>query len=152
MRRKDREITDRSAMESILNNAEVCRLALADGGEPYVVPVCFGYEDNTISIHSAPAGKKIEMLEKNPRCCIEVDISDGPIRSDNPCRWDMQYQSIICTGTAQILDDYAEKCAAMNCIIRHYGSPEHPFSEKELEGVCLVKISLDGMTGKHCGY
>jgi nitroimidazol reductase NimA-like FMN-containing flavoprotein (pyridoxamine 5'-phosphate oxidase superfamily) len=152
MRKKDREITDRSILEAILNRAGVCRIALADCGEPYVIPVCFGYEDNTIFIHSAPAGKKIEMLKKNPRCCVEVEISDGPVRSDTPCRWDMRYQSVISTGTARILDDYAEKCAAMNCIIRHFGGPEYPFSEKELEGVCLVKISLDGMTGKHCGY
>jgi nitroimidazol reductase NimA-like FMN-containing flavoprotein (pyridoxamine 5'-phosphate oxidase superfamily) len=152
MRRKDREITDRSVIESILNNAEVCRIALADENEPYIVPVCFAYEDNTIYFHSAPAGKKIAMLTKNPRCCVEVDRSSGPIKSDNPCKWEMQYQSIICTGTARILTGYAEKCAAMNTIMRHYGSKDHPFTEKELETVCLVKVLLGGMTGKSYGY
>ncbi len=152
MRRKDREITDKSAMESILNGAEVCRIALADGGEPYVVPVSFAYEDNAIYFHSALQGKKIEMLTRNPRCCVEVDSSSGPIKGDNPCAWEMRYKSVICTGTARILTGYEEKCVAMNCILRHYGSPEHPFSEKEMERVCLVKISLDGMTGKRYGY
>ncbi|MGA9085644.1 MAG: pyridoxamine 5'-phosphate oxidase family protein [Methanoregula sp.] len=152
MRRKDREITDKSAIESILNGAGVCRIGLADENEPYVVPVCFGYRDDTIYIHSAPAGKKIGMLAKNPRCCIEVDNTDGPVRSDDPCQWEMRYTSVICTGTASILDDYAKKCAAMNCIMRHYGGPEYRLSEKELERVCIVKISLDGMTGKQYGY
>jgi hypothetical protein len=152
MRRKDREITDKKAMEAILSGAEVCRIALCDGNEPYVVPVSFAYGDNAIYFHSAPVGKKIEMLVKNPHCCVEVDCSSGPVRSDNPCTWEMKYKSVICTGTARILTDHEEKCAAMNCILRHYGSPEHLFSEKEMERVCLVKISLDGMTGKQYGY
>ncbi|HVP95743.1 pyridoxamine 5'-phosphate oxidase family protein [Methanoregula sp.] len=152
MRRKDREITDRDTMESILNDAEVCRIALADSGEPYVVPVCFAYGENAIYFHSAPEGKKMEMLGKNPRCCVEVDQSSGPIRNDNPCAWEMRYQSVICTGIARILTDYEEKCAAMNRLLQHYGSPGHAFTEKEMERVCLVKISLDGMTAKQHGY
>ena len=152
MRRKDREITDRGTMDSILNGAEVCRIALADGGEPYVVPVCFAYGDNAIYFHSAPGGKKMEMLRKNPRCCVEVDCTTGPIPGDNHCAWEMRYRSVICTGTARILTEYGEKRDAMNRILRHYGSPDHPFTEKELERVSLVKISLDGMTGKQHGY
>jgi len=152
MRRKDREITDQIAMEAILDSAEVCRIGLADGNEPYVVPVCFAYRDNAIYFHSALVGKKMEMLVKNPRCCVEVDHSAGPIRHENPCTWEMRYQSVICTGTARVLAGYEEKREAMNAILRHYGSPDHPFTEKELEKVSLVKISLDGMTGKQHGY
>jgi hypothetical protein len=152
MQRKDREITDREAMEVILTSAVVCRIGLADGSEPYVVPVCFAYRDNAIYFHSALGGKKMEMLRKNPRCCVEVDHSTGPIRDENPCTWAMRYRSVICTGTAKILTVYEEKREAMNAILRHYGSPDHPFTEKELEKVCLVRITLDGMTAKQHGY
>ena len=58
MRRKDREITDRAEIEAILNEAMVCRIGLADGGEPYVVPLSFGYEDGSVYIHSAPEASK----------------------------------------------------------------------------------------------
>jgi len=150
MRRKDREITDRIYMESILSRVSVCRLALADGNEPYVVPVCFGYEDGTIFFHSATEGKKMDIIRKNPRCCIEVDITPGPIQGENPCKWEMEYESVICTGTARTLETFSEKCAAMKCIFRHYAGTEHPFSEKELERVALVKIPVESMTGKHC--
>jgi nitroimidazol reductase NimA-like FMN-containing flavoprotein (pyridoxamine 5'-phosphate oxidase superfamily) len=62
MRREDREITDCREIESILHNALVCRIGLAGGDEPYIVPCCFGYGDRAIYLHSAPAGKKISML------------------------------------------------------------------------------------------
>ena len=42
MRRKDKEITNRAEMESIIRRSMVCRLALADENLPYLVPLCFG--------------------------------------------------------------------------------------------------------------
>ncbi len=92
MRRDDREITNCLEIESILHHAIVCRIGLADGDEPYIVPVSFGYEDRTIYFHSAPEGKKISMLKKNSRCCFEVDQCDNVISADRPCDWSMRYQ------------------------------------------------------------
>ena len=154
MRRKDREITDRAEMEAILAEAPVCRVAMADGTEPYVVPLCFAYVagDNAIYFHSALEGKKLAMLAKNPRCCVEVDICDGPIPDKNPCSWEFRYKSVICTGTAHVLSDPGEKNRALNCIIRHYGDANHLFTEKELERVSVVKIVIGEMTGKKHGY
>jgi len=154
MRRKDREITDRAEMEAILDAAPVCRLAMAEGTEPYVVPLCFAYvaEEDAIYFHSAKEGKKIGMLAKNPRCCVEVDIADGPIPDESPCSWEFRYKSVICTGTATVLTDHGEKNRALNCIIRHYGDTDHQFTEKELERVCVIKIAVAEMTAKKHGY
>jgi nitroimidazol reductase NimA-like FMN-containing flavoprotein (pyridoxamine 5'-phosphate oxidase superfamily) len=154
MRRKDREITDRAEMEAILEAAPVCRLAMAAETEPYAVPLCFAYvaAENAIYFHSAQEGKKIGMLAKNPRCCVEVDISDGPLPDKSPCSWEFRYRSVICTGTAYTLTDFQEKNRALNCIIRRYGEKDHRFTEKELERVCVVKIAIGEMTGKKHGY
>lgn len=152
MRRKDREITDPAEMMAILDSAPVCRLALADGGEPYVVPLCFGVEGGAIYVHSALEGKKIGMLRNNPRCCVEVDVTEGPLPDDNPCSWEMRYRSVICTGTARFLTENAEKRRALNCILAHYGGEEHDFSEKNLERVCVIRIDIQDMTGKKHGY
>ena len=72
MRREDREIIDYLEIESILHDAIVCRIGLAGGDEPYIVPLCFGYEDRTIYLHSALAGKKISMLKKIPGAALRL--------------------------------------------------------------------------------
>jgi hypothetical protein len=72
MIRTDREITDLSEIESILNNAMVCRIGMADAGEPYIVPVCFGYMDGKIYLHSAMSGKKITLLENTPGATLKL--------------------------------------------------------------------------------
>ena len=35
-------------------SCQVCRLGLCDGGEPYVVPLCFGYDGEALYFHAAP--------------------------------------------------------------------------------------------------
>jgi len=135
-------------MEAILSEAPVCRVAFSDGSEPYCVPLCFGYADNTIWFHSGPGGKKIDLIGKNPRCCVEVDACEGPIRDKNPCTWEMRYRSVICTGTAHIVHDLTEKRKGLACILEHYGATEHPFTDTELARVCVIKIAIGEMTGR----
>ena len=151
MRRRDREITDRAEMEAILAEAQVCRLALADGGEPYLVPLCFAYAENAIWFHSAREGKKIALLEKNPRCCVEVDLNGGAIPDERPCGWEFRYRSVICTGVARIAGSNQEKRKGLALILQHYGAGEYEFSEPELDRVCVVKIGISAMTGKKYG-
>ena len=44
MRRKDREVTDLSQLEEIIQQCDCIHLGLLDGDYPYVVPMNFGYE------------------------------------------------------------------------------------------------------------
>jgi nitroimidazol reductase NimA-like FMN-containing flavoprotein (pyridoxamine 5'-phosphate oxidase superfamily) len=148
MRRTDREITDLAEIESILNNAVVCRIGLADGGEPYIVPFCFGYMKGMIYLHSGLSGKKITMLEKNPRCCFEVDQCDAIIRTEHPCAWGMRYHSVIGFGRTHFILDREEKKQGLNCIMDHYGSGMHEFSDDDIRNVCVIRIDIDSMTGK----
>ena len=109
MRRGDRKIIDYLEIESIHHNAIVCRIGLAGGDEPSIVPLCFGYEDRTIYLHSAPAGKKIPNLKKIGRCCFEVNQCDNVVHGERPCAWGMCYRSVIGFGRASFIEDNEEK-------------------------------------------
>jgi nitroimidazol reductase NimA-like FMN-containing flavoprotein (pyridoxamine 5'-phosphate oxidase superfamily) len=148
MRRTDREITDRTAIEGILSEARICRIGLAEEGEPYIVPMSFGYESGAIYLHSAVEGKKIRMIGNNPRCCFEVDFCDGIVKGDRPCSWGIRYRSVIGFGRAVILTDPAEKKHGLNCIMRQYQGGGHDFSDKDLNNVAVIRISVESMTGK----
>lgn len=39
MRRHDKEITDKKEIESIINESNICRIALSENNSPYIVPV-----------------------------------------------------------------------------------------------------------------
>ena len=37
------EITDIIEIDAVLNDAQMCRIALLDGDKPYIAPMLFGY-------------------------------------------------------------------------------------------------------------
>lgn len=152
MRRKDKEITDKHEMESILEKAIVCRIALSDNNMPYVIPVNFGYKDDCIYFHSATEGKKIDILKKNNNICFEVDIDHEIIEHTRPCSFGMKYLSVIGFGAAKIIEDIEKKKEALNIIMDHY-SPGNNFEYRErmLNRILVIQVRIDSMTGKKSG-
>ena len=153
MRRKDKEIKDKKEIELIIRKANVCRIALSDNNMPYIVPVNFGYKDNSLYIHSATEGKKIEIIKKNNDICFEIDIAHEILQGKSACHTTMKYYSVIGYGKAYLIDDSEEKIKALNIIIEHY-LPEipHEYSEKLLKKIVIIKVEIDNMTGKKSGY
>lgn len=148
MRLKEREITDKSQMEAILNNARVCRLAMVDQGEAYIVPLNFGYQDGVLYFHSATEGRKIEILKKNPNICFEVDELIRLKKASKPCDWGAEYKSVIGTGKACFIESMEEKRKALDIIMAHYSSRQFQYPEENMERTAVIRVDIAQMTGK----
>ncbi len=148
MRKKEREVLDRTEIEAILGEAAVCRIALSDHDSPYIVPVCFGYKGGRLYIHCAREGRKLDILRKNSRLCFEVDIESETVKSPRPCNWGMRYRSLVGFGRAFIIDDAVEKSEALDVIMEHYAGPRGPYPASVLGRTRIVRIRIDEMTGK----
>ena len=153
MRRKDKEITDKEEIESIINEANVCRIAFSDNNVPYIIPVNFGYKDNCLYIHSAKEGKKIDIIEKNNDVCFEIDIYHEILKGKSACHTTMKYCSVVGYGKAYLINDPEELISALNIIVEnHIPESSHDYSDKLLNKIVIIKIEIDTMTGKKSGY
>lgn len=149
MRKKEKEITDIDEIESIIQQAGVCRLGLSDGALPYIVPLNFGYRDRTLYFHTGHEGKKIDILRKNSAVCFEIDIEAELIRSDVACGFSMKYRSVIGTGRAVFVEDSSEKARALDSIMGHYSKKKGwTYREKSFEKACVIKVMIDEMSGR----
>jgi nitroimidazol reductase NimA-like FMN-containing flavoprotein (pyridoxamine 5'-phosphate oxidase superfamily) len=149
MRRSDREITDREAIEDIILRSNVCKLAMCDNDQPYIVPLCFGFKKNTLYFHSAPKGKKIEILKKNPNVCFEFEILTQVIKSSSACKWGMKYRSVIGFGQAVFVTDRDQKRDAFDTIMNQYAEGSFEYEEAPLKSSTIIKVEIESMTGKH---
>ncbi len=104
MRRKEREITDRAAMEAIIQETEVCRMGLCDVGKPYVVPLNFGYRDGKVYMHSAVEGRKLDIIRKNPDVCLVFEADTKIQSAPEACLFTTKYRSVMAWGKASILE------------------------------------------------
>jgi nitroimidazol reductase NimA-like FMN-containing flavoprotein (pyridoxamine 5'-phosphate oxidase superfamily) len=149
MRRTDKEITNRREIDTILSKATICRIGLVGNNVAYIVPLNFGYKNNCLYFHSAPIGKKIELITKNNIVCFEVDIDHEIIDSEILCEWSSKYASVIGYGKASFITDPSLKKDALNIIIDHYSpGTSYNFPTKNLHEVTIIKIEITQMTGK----
>ena len=148
MRRKEKEITEASAIEAIIQKSLVCRLALSDGNFPYIVPLCFGYRDKVLYFHGSLKGKKIDIIRKNQNICFEFDINTEIVKAEDACHWSMKYKSVIGFGKAVLLEDLDEKRKALNIIMSQYSDRTFQFNDANLKGTVVIKVEIESMTGK----
>ena len=130
----------------------VCRVGLSDGNRPYIVPLCFGYEDGFLYFHAAHEGRKIELIRKNNCVCFEFEAKAAIVEGQQACEWGMRYQSVIGFGTAVFLDDVEEKRRALDIIMRQYSNRSFSFPEHALAGTTVIRVAIESMTGKQSGY
>ena len=151
MRRKDKEITSRNEIEAVIRKSTVCRLALAKEEQPYLVPLCFGYKDNSLYFHSSPKGKKLDLIKKNNKVCFEFDIVHEIKAADRPCEWGMQYESVIGFGEASFIEDSDSKRKALDIIMEQYSDKSSLYSETRVKQTVIIKVEIIRMTGKRSG-
>ena len=72
---------------NLIAGGKIGRLGCVANGEPYVVPINYVFEDESIYSHSLP-GRKIEALRTHPRACLQVDEIEN----------DFEWRSVIAYG------------------------------------------------------
>ena len=155
MRRNEREITDRTEIDAVIAGALVLRLGLCREGQPYVVPVSFGYDGAALYFHTAPTGMKLDFLAANPQVCFELE---GAVQllphPELACGWSFAYTSVIGFGHAVELDTPDKKRRALDQIMNHYAAISRQTAQKweynpgTLMKTRLWRVEIDRLTGK----
>ncbi len=152
MRRNDRSVTDIDEIYDILSRCDTIRVGINGDGYPYVIPMTFGCEKENdkivIYFHSAADGRKWEILNKDPRVCVEADLYYRVEKRDNGDVTAI-YESVIGTGNAVLLTDKTDKVNALKCMLSKY--KESGFSVtscQSLPHVAVFRIELNEVCGK----
>ena len=149
MRRRDREITDPADIADILDRGMVCRLGLCRDGEPYVVPICYGYSGNSLYYHCAPEGLKLEILKANPGACFEITVDVRLRPAEKAAAWTMDYRSVIGRGQLNVVTDPSEKRRGIGILMEHYsGRTGWAVEEEMLRRTTILRLDIDEITGK----
>ena len=114
-------IEDKQRIESIILHCDACFVGITDlEGNPYVVPMNFGYENGVLYLHSGPEGSKLEMLEHNNNVCITFSIGHKLVYQHEKvaCSYSMRSESAMCRGKVTFIEDMDEKRYwILSCVI-----------------------------------
>lgn len=152
MTRRERQITDLNEIIKILDKAKVLHLGMADGDEPYVVPMNYGYfmdgDKLTMYLHCAHRGRKLDILRKNPKVFYELDCDISPFEGDVACKYGITYASVMGKGVASIVDDVEEKKYALSLLMKTQVNKDFEFDDKMAGIVTIIKINTLEYTAK----
>lgn len=150
MRRKDKE-RDAAFAWQVLRDATYATLAMTDSdGAPYCVPVNHVADEqgNAVYFHCAGAGRKWDILTKEPPVCLSV-VSKAELI---PGELTTAYKSALVQGRAVPVQDTEEKMYALKLLVQALDpvSMERAVmcADKTMERTMIVKITPREVTGK----
>ncbi len=147
-------LEEKERIEQVIRSCSICFVGMADSeGNPYVLPMNFGYEEGVIWLHSAQEGHSISILEKNPRVCItfctnpELKWQDEQVA----CSYRMLADSILCRGRVQFEEVDEVKVKALHSIMRQYSDREFSYSAPAVRNVKIWKVEVEELSAREFG-
>ncbi|WP_343208364.1 pyridoxamine 5'-phosphate oxidase family protein [Anaerolentibacter hominis] len=153
MRRKDREITDRTRINEIIADCYCCRLGFNDNGRIYIVPLNFGFEDTDgkriFYFHGAAEGRKIDLIKNTHYAGFELDTNYKLKDAASACSYSAAFQSVIGEGRVDLIEDSDQKKHALRCIMYHNtGRADWDFSPAMLDKLSVFSLEAEELSCK----
>ena len=152
VREPQRAVYDREAVNQILDEAFLCHVGFVAGGQPYVIPTSYGRDGAVLYIHGSTASRMLRNLDQGVPVCITVTLVDGLVLARSVFNHSMNYRSVVILGTTTLVDDPAEKLAALRAIsehiLPHRWDDARPPNDKELKATSVLKIPIEEFSAK----
>ena len=139
---------------TILKRATAGVLAVSGNeGYPYAVPLNFVFDDSrpgcaSIYFHSAKTGHKLDAIARNDKVSFCVVDRDDVV----PREYTTYFRSVIVFGRARILENEAQKRAAIEKLALKYSPDDEEGRIQEINrsfpALCMVEIRIEHITGK----
>src|SRR6202795_1349960 len=152
LREPQRAVYDRDTVNQILDEAFLCHVGFAVDGQPYVIPPSYGRDGDMLYIHGSAASRMLRNLDQGVAVCITVTLLDGLVLARSVFNHSMNYRSVVILGTAALVDDPAEKLAALRTlsehIIPHRWDDSRQPNEKELKATSVLRLPITEFSAK----
>jgi len=152
VREPQRAVYDRDDVNRILDEAFLCHVGFVADQQPYVIPTSYGRAGNVLYIHGSAASRMLRNLDQGVPVCITVTLLDGLVLARSVFNHSMNYRSVVILGTATLVDNPAEKLAALRALSEHilphrWDDARQP-NEKELKATSVLRIPIAEFSAK----
>lgn len=148
MRRIRQQLSQDECIDILCQSTSGVLAVMGDGGYPYAVPLSHVYADGHVYFHSALQGHKIDAIGNDPRCSFCVIAQDEV----HPETFTTHFKSVIAFGQIHIIDDEAERLAALRLLGRRHAPHDEAGLQHEIDKgfnrVLMLRLDIEHLTGK----
>jgi nitroimidazol reductase NimA-like FMN-containing flavoprotein (pyridoxamine 5'-phosphate oxidase superfamily) len=147
-----RAVYDIESIIQIIDESFLCHIGFTVENQPFVIPVCYGRENNKIFFHGAKGSRMFHALRAGKEICVTISIVDGIVLARSAFNHTINYRSVVIFGKAHELIDPAEKTNALKIITEHiirgrWNDVRKP-TEKELNATSLFSLEISETSAK----
>jgi uncharacterized protein len=153
VRESHRGVYDRETVYKILDEGFLCHIGFVADGQPFVIPTSYGRRDDHLYIHGSAASRMLRNLQKEgSQVCVTVTLLDGLVLARSVFNHSMNYRSVVVLGKAALVDDPAEKLAALRILSEHilpgrWDDSRQP-NERELKQTSVLRVPIEEFSAK----
>ncbi|MEV4318361.1 pyridoxamine 5'-phosphate oxidase family protein [Actinocrispum sp. NPDC049592] len=142
-RGKKRAVTERDALDAVLDAGLVCHLSVVVDGSPLVLPTGYGRDGDTLYLHGSSGARSLRTAATS-EICVAVTHLDGIVYARSVFHHSVNYRCAIIHGQARVLEG-DEKVHGLRVLTEHLapGSWEHTREPNKKELAQTVVLALD---------
>jgi len=143
---------DHELVYEILDEGFICHIGFAVDGRPVVIPTGYARIGDRLYVHGSQASRMLRTLKTGIDACVTVTLVDGLVLARSAFHHSINYRSVVIFGQAKLVDDPAEKLAALVAFSEHvirgrWDDVREP-SEQELQATTVLTIPLKEVSAK----
>ncbi|WP_232830552.1 pyridoxamine 5'-phosphate oxidase family protein [Oceanicella sp. SM1341] len=151
-RTPERGVYDRETVHAILDAGMLCHVAWVLDGQPFCTPTFHWREGDTLYWHGSSASRMLRSLRAGLPACVTVSHLDGLVLARCGFNHSANYRSVMCFGTARIVEDPEEKARALTAVIDRF-FPERAATlrantAQEVKATTVIGMHIDEASAK----
>lgn len=152
-RHDDREVFDRDAVNTLLDNQYVAHVGFIDSDVnlPFVIPMGFARDNDRILLHGSTGSRMMMAIATGIDICVTVTQLNAIVVARSAFNSSMNYESVMIFGKARVLTA-GEKELALEAITEKlvpglwgYG---RPMIAKEAAATMIVELPIERFSAK----
>jgi len=137
---------DREMLFRVLDEAYVCHIAFVADPDTHCIPTAHWRKDDYLYIHGSNGSRKLKALLAGAQACVAITLLDGLVLAKSAFNHSMNYRSAVIYGRFELVDDSAEKLAALDAFMDKIADGRKEQARrgnaKELNATSVLRISL----------
>ena len=143
---------DRASVHAILDAGMIAHVAFSVAGQPFVIPMLYARDDETIVLHGSIASRLMGELADGVPACLGVTHLDGLVLARSHFDHSVNYRSVVVFGRARAVGDADEKAAALSrfvdALIPGRAAESRAADRNELAATQVLRLVIEDASAK----
>lgn len=147
----ERGISDREAIDRILDEGFVCHVAYVVDDRPVVLPTLYARDGDRVLLHGSNSMGVARAVRNGSPLCVTVTLIDGLVIARSGFHSSANYRSVVIHGEGRLLSGEDRRQALdtiIDALIPGRLGDLRPATDEEVAQTAVVEVSLDEVSAK----